>query len=86
MWLAGRDDMMGDWSQAGGILRVGPAGPWFAAVPEEAWPDDERARAGIRKVCAPHQLRRLKQVPCFAAHSPARIGSMISPHECMRST
>ncbi|EIE18308.1 cobalamin synthesis protein P47K, partial [Coccomyxa subellipsoidea C-169] len=49
MWLAGRDDMMGDWSQAGGTLRVGPAGPWFAAVPEEAWPDDERARAGIRK-------------------------------------
>ncbi len=50
MWLGGRDDTMGDWSQAGGILRIVPGGPWFAALPDEAWPEDERARADIRKV------------------------------------
>ena len=50
MWLGGRDDTMGDWSQAGGILRIVPGGPWFAALPEEAWPEDGKARADIRKV------------------------------------
>lgn len=49
MWLGGRNDTMGDWSHAGGILRIVPGGPWFAALPEEAWPEDERARADIRK-------------------------------------
>lgn len=50
MWLGGRNDTMGDCSQAGGILRIVPGGPWFAALPGETWPEDENARADIRKV------------------------------------
>lgn len=38
-WLATRHDMGGDLSQAGGVVRVGCAGPWFAAMPEDVWPD-----------------------------------------------
>lgn len=39
-WLAGRDKLMGEWSQAGSIAKVTCGGPWLAAVPEEVWPQD----------------------------------------------
>ncbi|CAL5220091.1 g2042 [Coccomyxa viridis] len=48
-WLQGRTSMCGSWSQAGAILRVGPGGPWFAAVPKESWPEDEEACQDILK-------------------------------------
>jgi len=38
-WLAGRDDLGGEWSQAGSILRLTSGAPWFVALPKEAWPD-----------------------------------------------
>ena len=37
MWLKGRDDLHGELSQAGSILRISPGAPWFAAIPEEMW-------------------------------------------------
>ncbi|KAK9845165.1 hypothetical protein WJX84_005374 [Apatococcus fuscideae] len=37
LWLAGENDLYGDWSQAGSILQIHAAAPWFAAIPEEAW-------------------------------------------------
>lgn len=40
-WLATRAYQFGEWSQAGGMLTVGCGGPWFAEVPNEAWPEDE---------------------------------------------
>ena len=49
-WLQGRTSMCGSWSQAGAILRVGPGGPWFAAVPKDSWPEDEEACQDILKV------------------------------------
>jgi len=39
---------MGEWSQAGAILSVKSARPWFAALAEEDWPDDPQIRAEIR--------------------------------------
>ena len=39
-WLATRFDIAGQWSQAGGVVRHGPAGYWWAAVPTEHWPDE----------------------------------------------
>ena len=49
VWLAGREDLCGEWSQAGGILRLGVGGPWYAALPQEAWPQEAAARADILK-------------------------------------
>lgn len=40
-WLASRHDLAGLWSQAGGVVRHGPAGYWWAAVPRSRWPADE---------------------------------------------
>ena len=47
-WLASRMDVTGLWSQAGGAASAEPAGMWYAAVPEDEWPDDEDARSQIR--------------------------------------
>ncbi|MCP5231117.1 MAG: GTP-binding protein [Zoogloeaceae bacterium] len=46
-WLASRPDAAGEWSQAGGIVRHGPAGIWWAAAPREHWPADPEYRARI---------------------------------------
>jgi len=47
-WLASRHDLVGHWSQAGGLVRHGAAGWWWSAVPEQRWPDDRAQRAAIR--------------------------------------
>ena len=46
-WLASRPEAVGEWSQAGGIVRHGPAGIWWADAPREHWPDDPEQRAVI---------------------------------------
>ncbi|NLR76513.1 zinc metallochaperone GTPase ZigA [Leeia aquatica] len=46
-WLASRPHLAGSWSQAGGACRHGPAGYWWADVPEDHWPQDDSARAHI---------------------------------------
>ena len=46
-WLASRPDAAGEWSQAGGIVRHGPAGIWWAAAPREHWPTDPEQVARI---------------------------------------
>lgn len=46
-WLASRARVAGEWSQAGGIVRHGPAGYWWADTPREHWPVDSEQRASI---------------------------------------
>ncbi len=33
-WIASRNDLAGEWSLAGRVLSIGPAGMWWSAVPE----------------------------------------------------
>jgi G3E family GTPase len=47
-WLATRHDVIGELSQAGGILRHGAAGYWWATVPIADWPADTENRSAIR--------------------------------------
>jgi G3E family GTPase len=46
-WLASRHDLVGVWSQAGGVCQHGPAGRWWTASPREEWPDDPARLAEI---------------------------------------
>ncbi|EAS66745.1 GTP-binding protein [Photobacterium angustum] len=39
-WLATKPDLVGQWSQAGGIARYGLAGTFWKAVPKDRWPSD----------------------------------------------
>lgn len=48
-WLASHPTLAGSWSQAGAVARHGPAGYWWAAVPEQEWPQDAESLALIRE-------------------------------------
>ncbi|KAL4737120.1 CobW/HypB/UreG, nucleotide-binding domain-containing protein [Aspergillus similis] len=48
-WLATRPSHFGEWSQAGSMLTVGCGGPWFAEVPDDAWPEDKEVRGSIER-------------------------------------
>jgi len=48
MWIASRNDWAYDWSQAGCSIRMEPAGYWWAAAPDEQWPEDETLVAEIQ--------------------------------------
>ncbi len=43
-WLATRPDWVAEFSLAGSLSTVQPLGTWWAAVPEERWPDHDAAR------------------------------------------
>ncbi|DBA77022.1 TPA: hypothetical protein ACH3X1_009610 [Trebouxia sp. C0004] len=60
-WIARRDDMMGEWSSAGNILKLTCGGPWFAALPQEAWPDIEVSEV-LKDFEEPHKDRRQELV------------------------
>lgn len=46
-WLASDPTLAGTWSQAGAMARHGVAGYWWAAVPQEDWPQDSQSIAAI---------------------------------------
>ncbi len=43
-WLATRPDWVGEFSLAGPMLEVRGLGLWWSAVPQDRWPETERAR------------------------------------------
>jgi G3E family GTPase len=44
-WLASRHDFGMNWSLAGHVARVSPAGSWLAAVPKSQWPPKDQVQA-----------------------------------------
>ncbi|GGM15553.1 GTP-binding protein [Pseudomonas asuensis] len=48
-WLACKPEEAGSWSQAGGLMRHGPAGSWWRFVPKASWPQDDESLANIMK-------------------------------------
>lgn len=46
-WLASQPECVGQWQQAGGVLRYDCGGLWWAATPEEEWPEDGELRQWI---------------------------------------
>ncbi len=49
IWIASKHDWAYEWSQAGCSIRIDPKGWWWAAAPEDAWPQDEEGLAIVRR-------------------------------------
>lgn len=47
-WIATRPEWVVEFSLAGALSSVTPLGTWWASVPRDRWPDDERALAYVR--------------------------------------
>ncbi|MEM9644069.1 MAG: GTP-binding protein [Planctomycetota bacterium] len=78
MWLESRNGWAYDWSQAGCSIRMRPAGFWWAAAPDEEWPEEEVAIAEIEsKIMGPHGDRHQELV--FTGHGidQARITDVL---------
>lgn len=67
MWIASRNAWAYDWSQAGCSIRMDPAGFWWAAAPEDQWPEAAESIAEIEsKLTGPHGDRHQELV--FIGH------------------
>lgn len=47
-WVGSRPDFVIEFSLAGALSSINPLGTWWASVPPQQWPDDERAHAYAR--------------------------------------
>lgn len=61
-WLATRHDIAGEWSQAGGVLGLGPAGLWWAAAGDDDVDPDLFDRFVAPHWTEPHGDRRQELV------------------------
>eukprot|EP00892_Ulva_mutabilis_P002327 jgi/Ulvmu1/12095/UM084_0020.1 len=75
VWLAGsaRHDHCGQWSSTGEILRVTTGGPWFGALPLQAWPGNPVTRAAILQDFLPGTADRRQELVFIGTgmHEPA---------------
>ncbi|MGB0598172.1 MAG: GTP-binding protein [Rubripirellula sp.] len=82
MWIASRNDWAYDWSQAGCSIRMDPASFWWAAAPDDQWPDDEESVAEIAaKLTEPHGDRHQELV--FIGHGMDQDRIVQSLDQCL---
>lgn len=67
-WLATRPDWAGQWSQAGGLMRHGPAGIWWSAVSREHWPAHPEQRARVEADCEGEYGDRRQEIVFIGQH------------------
>eukprot|EP00753_Platysulcus_tardus_P004492 PLAT12542.10.p1 GENE.PLAT12542.10~~PLAT12542.10.p1 ORF type:complete len:562 (-),score=274.86 PLAT12542.10:1634-3295(-) len=62
VWLATRNSVYGEWGQAGVLLSIGHGGPFFAALPDDHWPDEPELCKLIREDFEPEIGDRRQEV------------------------
>ena len=78
MWIASRNEWAYDWSQAGCSVRLEPAGFWWAAAPEEEWPEDAESIAEIEsKLTGPHGDRHQELVFIGQSMDESRVTEIL---------
>ena len=48
-WIATQPDWVAEFALAGALTSVNALGNWWASIPKERWPDDERAQNYMRE-------------------------------------
>ncbi|MBU2958001.1 GTP-binding protein [Paracoccus sp. 1_MG-2023] len=73
-WIATRPDWLAEFSLAGALSSVRPAGRWWASVPQDRWPDHPEAVEYLQRHWSePFGDRRQELVFIGAAMDPAAI-------------
>jgi len=67
VWLATKHDIIGVYSQAGNCVTVEPARRWYAALPEDQWPEDEASLEAIAKLWQEPHGDRMQEVVFIGA-------------------
>lgn len=74
VWLATRNDRAGEWSQAGRVFTLEPAGMWAASTSQDEWPEDDAFRDEIAEVWQePYGDRRTELVLIGQAFNQAEL-------------
>lgn len=74
VWLATRNDRAGEWSQAGRVFTLEPAGMWAASTSQDEWPEDDAFRDEIAEVWQePYGDRRTELVLIGQAFDQAEL-------------
>ena len=81
-WLASRLDKIGVWSQAGRVARLDFGGFWWAAVPQEHWPDSESFREELEAKWHP-EVGDCRQELVFIGIGMDEIAIYDSLQECL---
>ena len=84
VWLATRHDQAGEWSHAGRIFSLHPAGMWVTTAPPDEWPDDPELQCEIDEVWEePWGDRRIELVIIGRYLDQGRITAALN--ECLLS-
>ena len=81
-WLASRLDKIGIWSQAGRVARLDFGGFWWAAVPQEHWPDAANFQAELEEKWHP-EVGDCRQELVFIGIGMDEIALYDSLQECL---
>lgn len=70
IWIAGRDDVCGEWGHAGAVTQLGCGGPWMGLVPQDMWPEEgsEQRDAMERDFSSPVLLDRRQELVFIGKH------------------
>lgn len=78
VWLATRNDRAGEWSQAGRVFTLEPAGMWAASTSQDEWPEDDAFRDEIAEVWQePYGDRRTELVLIGQAFDQAELTKLL---------
>ena len=81
-WLATRVDKIGVWSQAGRVARLDFGGFWWAAVPQNHWPDNEAFHTELQSKWNP-EVGDCRQELVFIGIGMDEIAIYDSLQECL---
>jgi G3E family GTPase len=67
MWIASKHDLIGHYAQAGNCVGVEPMRRWYAASPQEEWPEDAATLEALAKDWHPEYGDRMQELVFIGA-------------------
>jgi G3E family GTPase len=67
MWIASKHDLIGHYAQAGNCVGVEPVRRWYAASPQEEWPEDAATLEALAKDWHPEYGDRMQELVFIGA-------------------